>query len=273
MQFNEIERGLFSEHRANNSVFYRVLFGLGALISPVVLLLIPLPGYWALSLPILDSRFVLALVLFIVLVLGLLKLHAAVVHQRYFCWAMDTFGVWQFQHLYCKSQLKFCTPVFILLVSGFVHAPFSTNTVLRCVLLLVLLSTFIVLLSVRYLQGKTNFSIVILHLPIDFKFVYLSLTRIALRLIVCCCVSLTMTMLLLGSHNLLFDMGALVIGYIMLVPLIIACTHFIWHEFKVYTLFFQSVSVQYYQHQKFIFITTISLVWLSFLLPALFFLG
>ena len=134
MQFKDIENKLFIYHKANNRPFYRILLVIGILVLPMIFLFLPLPGYWALSVPVFDVRFICSILFFYLIIAGLLKFHAAVFQKRYFFWAIDTFGVSKFRFLYCSSRIKFCAPVFLLLLAGFMQANVAVHTIFRLIL-------------------------------------------------------------------------------------------------------------------------------------------
>jgi hypothetical protein len=273
MQFKDIENKLFIYHKANNRPFYRVLLVIGTFILPIIFLFLPLPGYWALSVSVFDVRFIGSILFFCLIIAGLLKFHAAVFHKRYFFWAIDTFGVSKFRFLYCASRIKFCAPVFLLLLAGFIQANVAVHTIFRLILVVGILVAFIIFLSLRQLDSKDVGDNLGLVMPIHAKFIFTVCSRIYLRLMSLLCLTTLVTFLVFGSPNGAFDIGAVLLGFILNISLLTSCTKYLLNAFSQHEYFFLSLSNDYFNYQRAVYRVCIVTLWLINLVPMVVFIG
>jgi hypothetical protein len=273
MQFKDIESRLFIYHKANNRSFYRALFTIGALFLPVIFLFIPLPGYWILSLSVFDIRFFFTVFFLCLIVIGLLKFHTAVIHKRYFFWGVDTFGYSKFRYLYCIRRIKFCAPVFILLLAGYIEASFAWEGIFRLVAVVSLLVGFIVLLSLRQFNMDSSKYRFELKIPLNLKFVSTVIAKLSLRCIILLSISVLVAVLTNGSSNREFDLGAALCGICLNIPLLLSCTRFASKDFSSYEVFFLSLSDLYLNYQRLIYTVCILTLWVISLMPMVIFVG
>lgn len=273
MHFKDVERRLFSHHKANNKGFYRALLVAGAVLLPTLSFFIPLPGFWLLTSPVFDLRFVLSLTLLFVITLSLLKLHSAIISKRYFYWGMDTYGKRKFRFLYCLSRVKFIWPVLILLVLGFLRAELSLATMCRGAGIATLLITLIVIVSVRKLNGDDLGFRTRLNFAGDLRFCLTAVLSIYLRIGIMLLISLSIAMLTFASPNIAFDIGASLLGISLNLSLLWSCSRFLLQDLQGNRDFFVSVSVGYFERQRTIYCANLTTLWVVALLPLMLFVG
>lgn len=247
-----VEKKLVELYKDNNKFIVRSVLLFVVLLSPLLVMYAPLPGYLLLTSQILSPSFVITLSLVTGLSWICTSLYQSILSQRYFFWAISVFGRSTFFRHYYVGSIKFCIPVFFVLAVGLTKVDLQMEIVAR-VLMLVGSQLIWVFWLTNYKfncfeQSERKDQLV------SSAFFILSALKQA-RLLVLMFVVTLLIVSLLSTLALSLTMLLVIISLASLVtlPICYRLYFLMSNRFSQDALFFHSISNQYYLRQRFIF--------------------